>query len=213
MKRIQRKKKIKDTILILTNGKQTEKNYFNNLTSNFKSMFTIKVKFYGKQCDELVEYASKLNKDEYNQIWCVFDIDDTFKEGHLIGALKLAKQHNIKIAYSNEAFEVWLLYHIIENVKVNLTRKTYIREINNILKKDEQCSYKKNDEELLKSKFIPNTLIATQRAKKYHQKLVAEHQKTYSGNTNYRIWEWQSDTTVYKLIEALNLSLKDKNNT
>lgn len=30
--------------------------------------------------------------------------------------------------------------------------------------------------------------------------------KNYNGNKNYRIWEWNSCSNVYKLIEALQLT-------
>ena len=45
MKREQKQKILRDTILIITNGKQTEKNYFNNITNSFRSVYTIKVDF------------------------------------------------------------------------------------------------------------------------------------------------------------------------
>ena len=45
-------------------------------------------------------------------------------------------------------------------------------------------------------------------AKKIYQSFEANHQKEYSGNKNYPIWEWKSTTTVYQLIEALQLTLK-----
>ncbi|MBO7527034.1 MAG: RloB domain-containing protein, partial [Clostridia bacterium] len=80
MKRIQKQKKIRDTVLIITNGRQTEKNYFNSITNSYKSMFTIKVVYKNAQPDELVSYAISLDENLYNQIWCVFDIDDTYAE-------------------------------------------------------------------------------------------------------------------------------------
>lgn len=208
MKRIPKQRKTRDTILILTNGKQTEKNFFNNITSYYRTMFAIEVKFLNEQCDDLVKHAIQVDREKYNQIWCVFDIDDSLEEGHLLIALQLAKKNDIQIAYSNEAFEVWLLYHLCDNVKTNLTRKTYIKEINNILQ-EQNCNYKKNDIDILKTIFIPNTLEATQKAKKHHQKLIAEHQKEFCGNTNYPIWKWKSDTTIYQLIEKLNLTPKN----
>lgn len=92
MKRTQKQRKIRDTILIVTNGKRTEKLYFDNLTNSFSSMFKIKVEYKNEQPDELVEYAKSLDSNLYNQIWCVFDIDDSYKEGHLLYAL--AEQKN-----------------------------------------------------------------------------------------------------------------------
>ncbi len=208
MKRTQKQRKIRDTILIVTNGKRTEKLYFDNLTNSFSSMFKIKVEYKNEQPDELVEYAKNLDSSLYNQIWCVFDIDDSHKEGHLLYALAEAKKHNINIAYSNEAFEVWLLCHLTKNIRPSLTRKTYIKEINNYLEEKRLPKYQKNDLDLLKNQFIPKALQASEVAKKIYQSFEANHQKEFSGNKNYPIWDWKSTTTVYQLIEALQLNPK-----
>jgi hypothetical protein len=46
----------------------------------------------------------------YDQVWCVFD-KDSFSDNNFNQAIKLAKQCNIRPAYSNEAFELWYLLH------------------------------------------------------------------------------------------------------
>lgn len=208
MKRIQKQRKVRDTVLIITNGKKTEKNYFENLTSSFFGMFKIKVEYKNEQPDDLVKYAKNLDLTLYNQIWCVFDIDDTFTEGHLINALNYAKKGNINVAYSNEAFEVWLLCHLTKSISPGLSRKTYIKEINKILESKRLAKYQKNDLDLLKIVFIPNALQASEVAKKIYQRFEADYQREYKGNKNYPIWNWKSTTTVYQLIEALQLRPK-----
>ena len=210
MKRVQRIRRVRDTVLIITNGKQTEKNYFNSITNSFKCPYTIKVEYKNSECDELVRYASLLDSSSYNQIWCVFDIDESFAEGHLLSALKDAEKNNIRIAFSNESFEVWLLFHIKDNVSPSLSRKTYIKELNKLLEqKGVSKSYKKNDLELMRDFFIPKLPDAATNAKKIFQKAELEHQNQFCGNKNYPIWSWKSTTNVYKLIEALKLSFKD----
>lgn len=209
MKRPQKQKQIRDTILLITNGKQTESNYFKNITSSFTSMFKIKVEYKNEQPDKLVDYAKILSLNLYNQIWCVFDIDDTYKEGHLEYAIKEANKHNINIAFSNESFEVWLLCHLTNNISTTLNRKSYIKKINEILSANKINNYQKNDEELLIKHFIPKALQATEIAKKHYQTMEANHQRQYKGNKNYPIWQWKSTTTVYQLIESLKLEPKD----
>ena len=71
------------------------------------------------------------------------------------------KKHNINIAYSNEAFEVWLLCHLTKNIRTSLTRKTYIKEINNYLEEKRLPKYQKNDLDLLNNQFIPTALLAS----------------------------------------------------
>ena len=207
MKRPQIQRKTRDTILIITNGKETEKNYFENITSKYRTEFKIKVKYKNAECDGLVQYACGFNQTEYNQIWCVFDIDESFVEGHLVNALKMARDNNINIAYSNEDFELWLLYHFTAIVIPTLGRKRYVREINERLKPI-GCKYQKSDLELIREIFIPKIPEALHNAKAYCQKLEAEHQKEY-GNDKFPIWKWKSSTTVYKLIEAMKLEEKD----
>lgn len=208
--RVQNQRKIRDTILIITNGKKTEKLYFENLTKNFRSMFKIKVEYLNEQPNKLVEYAKSLDINLFNQIWCVFDIDDTYKDGHLKTAIEEANRSKINIAYSNEAFEVWLLYHLAEKVSPSLTRRSYIKEIDKLLKLNKFNNYQKNDENILKKVFIPNALEASERAKKIYQTYEADYQRTNCTNRDYPLWEWRSTTTVYQLIEALQLSKKNE---
>lgn len=213
MRRIPKLRKVKDTILILTNGKRTETNYFNSITESYKSMFKIKVEPKNKQCDALVDYAISLKTLNYNQIWCVFDIDDTLIEGHLMQAIKKAESNGINVAFSNESFEVWLLYHLSPQVKPNLTRRTYIKEINKLLQSN-GCNtpYQKNDKDLLKTEFLPKLLEASENAKKIYQRYEADHQKQFHGLKNYPIWDWKSTSTVYRLIDSLQLTPKNDKN-
>ena len=206
MKRPSTTRKTRDTVLILTNGR-TEKCYFDSITSGFRSIYKIDARYKNCQCNELVRWATEFDASYFNQIWCVFDIDDELKEGHLLQALKLAADNNIKIAFSNEAFEVWLLYHLSSSVPSSLTRNTYGKEINKQLKSQgKSVKYAKANKNLLTTEFIPKIQVATESAKRAYQLLEAAHQRVYFNNTNYPIWDWKSATTVYKLIEVLQLT-------
>jgi hypothetical protein len=46
----------------------------------------------------------------YDEVWCVLD-RDSFPIENFNNALELAKNNNIAVAYSNEAFEIWYLLH------------------------------------------------------------------------------------------------------
>ena len=70
----------------------------------------------GMNTDSLVEEAVKL-KDKavqagqpYNEVWCVFD-RDSFPLANYHRAFELACANNIKVAWANEAFEIWYLLH------------------------------------------------------------------------------------------------------
>lgn len=204
MGRKSKKLQARNKFYILTNGKETENNYFNLIKSK-KSIYDVKIEYHNSDPLGLVEYAAKLT--DANQKWCVFDIDDTFKCGTLSSAIKLAKDNNIQLAFSNMAFEVWLLSHYItiENHKNN---NELICMMNKILEKELKLNkyYDKSDKELLKKYFIPKLTTAVTNTKKVYQKYVAEHKKANHTDENYKIWEWNSCSNVYQLIEALKLN-------
>jgi RloB-like protein len=57
------------------------------------------------------ERAARAAKDEnqrYDEVWCVFDIDD---HPHIDDAKQQARDNGIKLAVSNPCFELWVLLH------------------------------------------------------------------------------------------------------
>lgn len=59
---------VRDEFLILTNGKQTEKNYFEAVRSNYKSIFKINVKFKNDDPVALVNHAIAM-KNAQNRVY------------------------------------------------------------------------------------------------------------------------------------------------
>lgn len=54
-----------------------------------------------------------------DQVWCVFDHDCQSKDDELTGirfnaAIQLAEERGLKVAWSNDAFELWILLHLEE---------------------------------------------------------------------------------------------------
>lgn len=89
MARKSKKLQIRNTFYILTNGKETEKNYFDLIKSN-KSIYDVKIEYHNLSSLQLVKYG--LTIPNANQIWCVFDIDNTMEENILISTINLAKK-------------------------------------------------------------------------------------------------------------------------
>ena len=192
----------KNLFYIITNGEQTEFNYLKLLKSK-RSVYDVKVIFENADPLGLVQYAQKYIVDA-NQVWCVFDIDNSYRDGRLVPALKQAEASGIKIAYSNIAFEVWLISHF-DKCKTTLQLKDYEHELNNLLQENGiDAKYEKNNEKLLKKHFLPNYKTAISNAKIIYQSYLRDHN---AKNPNQRppIWNWASSTTVYKLVEALRL--------
>ncbi len=200
MARVSNKYQARNKFYILTNGEQTEKNYFELLKAKH-SIYEVKVEFVNADPLGLVEYAIRNFKDA-NQVWCVFDIDNSYKDNRLMRALKKAKDNGIKIAYSNIAFEVWLISHF-ERCEKELEVKDYPAILNKALK-DKGVTYSKNDKELLKEHFIPLYKDAVQNAKVVYQTRVKNFHEVCP-NDQLPIWKWNSSTDVFKLVEALKL--------
>ena len=194
----------RDKFYIITNGKETEYNYFTALKSK-KSTYDVSVLFTNADPVGLVQYAQNYVQDS-NQVWVVFDVDYTHKDGRLIPALTLAEKSGVKYAFSNLAFEVWLISHLKKcEQELNAAgHKCLLDEYLN--SKKEGLTYSKNDEAALKKYFIPYYKTAINNAKIVYQKRKVAHTEQYGGNSRMKIWEWNSSTTVFLLVEALKLS-------
>lgn len=68
--------------------------------------------------------------------------------------------------------------------------------------------YDKTSEEQLKKYFIPYYETAVENAKVVYQTRMKEHKQRYGEDSKPRFWEWNSSTNVYKLVEALKLTVK-----
>ena len=86
----------------------------------------------------LVEEAKKLSKKaHYDQVWCVFDADpkpDNPKQArNFNAAILLAKNNGFGVAYSNQAFEYWLILHFEDHQGGSMHRNDYNQKIKNAL--------------------------------------------------------------------------------
>lgn len=201
MPRKSKKIKVRDSFLIITNGKETERNYFEIIRS-LKSVYDVKIEFQNKDPKELILYGSRIKK-EYNQVWCVFDVDSFQEEGKIKEAIKFAKRDGINIAVSNKSFEVWLLNHFKKTV-TEINVHLLIDSLNKEMKKIDLDEYTKTDKKLLKTVFMPKLKIAVSNSKICYEKLLVENNLVETDIVNI-ILKCNPITTVYKLIEALRL--------
>lgn len=186
----------KDTIYIICGG-ETEEIYFNMFKEKFQAqILQRKIKIIKNSLDplNLIKYCISLKEQKKDclRLWAVFDRDDfdNFDE-----AIKLAKSNCISCAYSNQAFEVWLINHYQE-LHTPLHRKQYSETIKRLTEKE----YAKNNRSLKQiiSAMMDMTMIekAIKNSEIGHKKHVYEGQgEDYSS--------YESCTTVYKLIKEL----------
>ncbi|MDY6785829.1 MAG: RloB family protein [Cyanobacteriota bacterium] len=103
--------------LIVCEGTATEPNYFYGLSkSTDRKKFFIKIVPAGRVTLSLVKEAVKLKEEdeEYDEVWCVFDRDfkaESKNQQNFNAAITLAQKEGIKLAISNDAFELWYLLH------------------------------------------------------------------------------------------------------
>jgi hypothetical protein len=172
------------TFLIVCEGEKTEPQYFRSFRVPTK---TIKVVGTGYNTRSLVEWAIELQgKQDYDQVWCVFD-RDSFSVSNFNDALTLAEAENIKVAYSNEAFELWYLLHF-HYYNTGISRSDYSNKLSKLLK----FKYQKNFPGMYDLLFEKQPT-----AIKNAKKLLRQYKSPNPAKDN-------PSTTVHQLVEELN---------
>lgn len=186
--RLERKSKCLDvlpTILIVTEGAETEPNYFKGF--GIPSL-TVKISGIGHVTTSLVEATKNINKSfGADIVWCVFDCDD-FND--FDAAVKLAKEYGFKVAYSVEAFEFWYLLHF-NLIDTQLSRQQYEKKIRSCIGK----KYEKNNQEMYEL-LLPHQENAIRNAKRIEE--------MHNDNRVVLASKRNPSTTVHHLVEELN---------
>lgn len=154
------------------------------------------------------EFLQEESKKHIDHTWVVFDKDDLDKSpgnvSRFLGAFELANNNNIKVAYSNECFELWLLLHYEDvNPEEPLSRYSniYPRLENAInkgrteaskIKYDHQHQDKRVAEIVFKSNLQKNAIERANCLNDYHE---SKGRSPIDSNPN---------TRVQKLVMYLN---------
>ena len=133
----------RDVFLIVCEGEKTEPNYFKSFPA---ANIEVAVIGTGRTPESLVNETLKIIKNgtkyrKFDQIWCVFDRDDHPLE-NFNSAIQLAERKGFRVAYSNEAFELWYLLHY-DFFDTGIDRHAYIEKL-----KERLGDYRKNDVEM-----------------------------------------------------------------
>jgi RloB-like protein len=98
-------------VLVVCGAKCTEPQYFRSLRDSLRSRAVdIVLAHHPKAPFQVVEYASvyaKRSNRDFDEIWCVVDVD----EFDLEPTVQLARRSGVQLAVSNPCFELWLLLH------------------------------------------------------------------------------------------------------
>lgn len=217
--------KLPKKVLIVCEGENTEPSYFKQLASFYKLTFidTKNIIGTGYTQKRVVEEAEKLeeaerlsSRDNFDEVWCVFDHDpkpdNPTQSQNFNAAIVMAESKGFKVAYSNEAFEFWIILHFEDHQGAAMDRRLYYDKINSYLK-EHNLEY--NEE----SKFITLEIfevlqaidvktgkarqdLAVERAQKIHERFVKDDPSRSNPAAE------QSSTTIFKMIERFILKPK-----
>lgn len=191
---------IRCSILIVCEGTKTEPNYFEAFAEKQQGVivYDIEVKGLGRGTKGVVEKAIELkNKNNYDRVWAVFDKDE-FPAKDFNEAILMGQNNGIEIAWSNEAFELWYLYHF-QNVTTGVSRKHYEEKISAAVnvspkyKSKKKYKYTKKDPENF---WIMTTYGSMDSAIQYAKTKHLEYTDSRYANQN-------PCTTVYRLVRQL----------
>lgn len=201
-------------ILIACEDQTTEPEYFKEYKDSFEAIWpkeTLFLKPIGTGRNSLgvvqqaIEERSKLetnDKTTIDQTWAVFDKDDLDKsEGNIERfnkAFDLGKEEKVKIAYSNECFELWLLLHFEkEDPKKAIPRaEIYSRLEKAIQKHQPEFVYEHGNSNVVK-------LVSKYGDKKAAIKR-AEELFNYHNQEKHQAIESNPNTLVYNLVRELD---------
>lgn len=181
-------REVKPRILIVCEGKKTEPNYF--MGFKVRTMDVV-IEPVGAVHTSVVDRALALMAEDgdYEEVWCVFDRDKHIANPDDVAlfnsAIEKAEKNGIRVAYSNDAFELWYLLHF-NYCDTQILRSDYITKLREIM-----GTYKKNDP-LMYDKLEDKMDVAIRNAKKLHEL----SDKNDPANAD-------PSTTVFMLVERL----------
>jgi hypothetical protein len=199
----------KKTFLIICEGENTEPLYFEGFPVPSKTIIT---QGGHNTKTKLVDYAlTQKNDAKYagREIWCVFDYDVKPDEvatqpQDFNNAIEKAETNGLKVAWSNDAFELWFVLHY-QTMESSLTR----HEVYDILKplwglesfhkEAKTRAYCEGHYERHNGVNGANQTLAIRRASSLHEAYGSE--KDYAKQSPC--------TTVYLLVEELNRNRKE----
>lgn len=199
---------IKKLFLIICEGDNTEPKYFEAFPVPSS---TVEIKGGCNTKTKLVDYAlmqKKLPKYEDYEVWCVFDFDRKPDEAatqprDFNSAIKKAEKNGMKVAWSNDAFELWFVLHY-QYLDTAITRE----ELYEILKGHWKLGSFHNDAKTIK--FCEGHYDRHGGFNSDKQKAAIKHaealHKKYKGRQDYA--KHCPCTTVHLLVKELNKNLK-----
>jgi RloB-like protein len=149
---------------------------------------------------ERAEIESK--KDNFDQVWVVFDKDD-FPADNFDNAISKAESLGFQVAFSNQAFEYWLILHFENHQGGAMHRNDYDAKINQHLLPFE-IKYDGENSKIVEEQFfdIMNAIDAKTGEKRVNL-AIKRAKSIYENIETTSFAAAESSTTVFKLVEEL----------
>ena len=194
-----------ERVLIVCEGKKTEPNYFNSFWKSLQippllKVPAISVEVVGQGATPITVVKEAVNRKkenrrqaekngdiEYEQVWCVFDVEILHKNKSLRPALDKAKANKISVALSNPCFEYWTLLHFERNGSSFDDCEAVISRLGKYIR-----NYKKSDD--VHSQIKDKTETAIENAKAIEKQHPSEDSRV----------KRNPSTEVYKLVKYLH---------
>ncbi|MCK9300419.1 MAG: RloB family protein [Bacteroidales bacterium] len=194
---------MRKTFLIVCEG-QTEKCYFESFPVR-----TVKVEIVnleGQSKLKLVECTQEMVcSEEYDEVWCVFDMDVNIGEDEFQAfdnAIHKAHSLNFKVAYSNDAFELWFYLHY-NYTDTAQRRSFYYDQLSNYW----GINYVDEGKRYSFCTGIYDKLKKDDRASQ--QNAIDRAETLFTGQQDKPFHEQNPVTTVYRLVISLNKHILD----
>lgn len=193
------------TILIVCEGRNTEPSYFNQFRL---SSATVKPVGEGYNTISLVNRAIQLQQDgQYDQVWCVFDADpkpeNSAQASNFNAAINLAESKGFGIAYSNQAFEYWIILHLSDHQGGGMHRNDYNDKINEYLQ-PHNVNYDGNNSKIISEELFEILDGVDEKTDKRRVELaITRAKRNYDKFDHSNPAEEESSTTVFRLVEEL----------
>lgn len=152
-----------------------------------------------KLLEKVIKWKEKnVCEKDGDQVWCIFDVDDFYKNDKkgFLQAIKDACRNNIKIAYANECFELWILLHF-EKPTNAISRADFEKKIKRFFKNKNLGNFTKN-QKVFKI-LLPFQKNAIENAKKMgyekYEKIIWKEALDEAGNPS---------TSIHFLVKEIN---------
>lgn len=199
---------LRENFLIVCEGENTEPSYF----KKFKlTNATIEVVGKGYNTITLVEHARALMAKGYDQVWCVLDADpkpdNPNQAANFNEAVRLGESMGIQMAFSNQAFEYWLILHFNDHQGHELERGRYNRLLNDCLREFGVVYDGESTKEVTEDLFRllwEEAPDATGQYKSRTDRAIARAERNHQRFDDGRPpAQCESTTTVYRLVAVL----------